>query len=64
MTEHPGVRHVQDAELTDYDRELIARIGAGWLPEFDPATARSGEAASAYEVTAVPDTYPDYSRCP
>jgi hypothetical protein len=48
MTEHPGVRNIPDAELTDYDRELIARIGAGWLPEFAPDGARSGAAARAY----------------
>jgi hypothetical protein len=48
MIEHPGVRHLPDAELTDYDRELIERIDSGWLPKFDPSTARAGEAARAY----------------
>jgi hypothetical protein len=48
MSEHPGVRSIPDAELSDYDRELIERIGAGWLPEFDPNGARSGEAARTY----------------
>jgi hypothetical protein len=48
MSEHRGVRNIPDAELSDYDRELIERIDSGWLPEFAPDGARSGEAARAY----------------